>query len=124
MNDTMFMKGQEMRKDKYLWVSASKAKPGKEKEYNAWYDQHVTTFFKYQGLKRVSRNRCFNSFQSGDACVQYLTIYEFDSKEALEAFGKSEVMTIAKKEYEEGYAEVAEGMWTGWWEPMKTLERE
>ena len=112
-----------MRKDKYLWVSASKPRLGKEAEYNKWYDQHVTTFFKFPGLKRVSRNRCVNSFKSGDKCPQYLTIYEFDTKEDLEAFSKSEAMEIAKKEYDEGYAEVAEGLWTGWWEPMKTLER-
>jgi hypothetical protein len=47
---------QTMRNSKYLWVTASRAKPGKEAEYNKWYDQQVT-------------------------------------------------------------------LWTGWWEPMKTLER-
>ena len=112
-----------MRKDKCIWVTASKAKKGKEEEYNKWYDQHVTTFFKFPGLKRVSRNRCFNSFEFGDICAQYLTIYEFDSKEALETFRKSDVMEIAKKEYEEGWKEIGETLWTGWWEPMKTLER-
>ena len=113
-----------MRKDKYLWVTASKAKPGKEKEYNAWYDQHVTTFFGYPGLKRVSRNRCTNPFEFGDTCAQYMVIYEFDSREALEAFGKSEAAAIAKKEYEEGWGEVGITLWTGWWEPVKTLDRE
>jgi antibiotic biosynthesis monooxygenase (ABM) superfamily enzyme len=112
-----------MRKDKYLWVTASRAKPGKDKEYNDWYDQHITTFFKFPGLKRVCRNRCFNSFEFGDTCAQYLTIYEFDTKGDLEAFTKSDAMEIAKIEYEEGYDEVADGLWTGWWEPVKTLER-
>ena len=112
-----------MRKEKYLWVTASKSKPGKDKEFNKWYDQHVTTFFNFPGLKRVSRNRCFNSFEFGDTCAQYLTIYEFDTKEDLDAFTKSDAMEIAKIEYEEGYDEVADGLWTGWWEPVKTLER-
>jgi antibiotic biosynthesis monooxygenase (ABM) superfamily enzyme len=113
-----------MRKDKYLWVTASRAKPGKEKEYNKWYDQHVETFFKFPGLKRVCRNRCFHSFEFGDKCAQYMTLYEFDDKAALEAFSKSEAAKIAKKEYEEGWEEIGETLWTGWWEPMKTLERE
>ena len=113
-----------MRKDKYLWVTASRAKPEKEEEYNKWYDQHVTTFFKFPGLRRVCRNRCLQSFEFGDTCAQFLTIYEFDDEEALEAFRKSEVMEIAKKEYEEGWEEIGETLWTGWWEPMKTLERE
>ena len=113
-----------MRDNKFLWVTTSRAKPGKEKEYNTWYDQHVDTFFTFPGLKRVCRNRCYNSFEFGDACAQYLTIYEFDNKEALEAFSKSEAMKIAKKEYEEAWEEIGETLWTGWWEPLKTLERE
>ena len=112
-----------MRKERYLWVSTSKPKPGKEKEYNQWYDQHITTFFKYPGLKRVCRNRCINSFESGDKCPQYMVLYEFETRADLEAFGKSEAAKLAKKEYEDGYAEVGEGIWTGWWEPLKTLER-
>lgn len=113
-----------MRKEKYLWVTASKAKPGKEEEYIKWYDQHVETFFKFPGLKRVSRNRCINSFEFGDTCARYLTLYEFDSKEALEAFTKSEAMEMAKKEHEEAWEEIGESLWTGWWEPIKTLERD
>ena len=112
-----------MSKEKYLWISASKPKPGKEEEYNRWYDQHVTTFFKFPGLKRVRRNKCVNPFEFGDKCVQYVTIYEFDSKEDLEAFGKSEAAQIAKKEYADGWEEVGEGGWTGWWKTVKTLER-
>jgi antibiotic biosynthesis monooxygenase (ABM) superfamily enzyme len=112
-----------MRKTRYLWVNASRAKPGKEAEYNKWYDQHVTTFFTFPGLKRVSRNRCVNPFEFGDKCAQYINIYEFENKEALEAFTKCDAMKIAKKEYEEGWEEVGEKLWTGWWDPIKTLER-
>jgi heme-degrading monooxygenase HmoA len=112
-----------MRKDRYLWVTTSKAKPGKEKEYNRWYDQHVTTFFQFPGLKRVSRSRCFFTFEFGDKCPQYMVLYEFETKDDLEAFGKSEAAKIAKKEYEDGWAEIGETLWTGWWEPVKTLER-
>ncbi len=112
-----------MRNDKYLWVTASRARPGKDAEYNKWYDKHVTTFFTFPGLKKVCRNRCFNSFEFGDKCAQYMTIYEFETKEALEAFRKSDAMELAKKEAEESWGEIGETLWTGWWEPLKTLER-
>ena len=112
-----------MAKQKYLWVTASRARPGKEEEYNRWYDQHVATFFKFPGLKRVARNRCINPFEFGDKCAQYMVVYEFDDLASLEAFGKSHAAQEAKKEYEEGWAEIGETLWTGWWEPLKTLER-
>ena len=76
-----------MRNDKYLWVTASRPKPGKEEEYNRWYDQHVATFFKFPGLKRVCRNRCIHPLSSV-INAQYLTLYEFEDKESLEAFSK------------------------------------
>ena len=112
-----------MRKDRYLWITASKAKPGKEKEYNQWYDQHVTTFFQFPGLKRVSRNRCYFTFEFGDKCAQYVTLYEFENKASLEAFAKSDAAMQAKKEFEDSWEEIGETLWTGWWEPVKTLER-
>jgi antibiotic biosynthesis monooxygenase (ABM) superfamily enzyme len=112
-----------MKKERYLWLTASRAKPGKEKEYNAWYDQHVTTFFKFPGLKRVCRNRNYFAFEFGDKVAQYIVIYEFESKADLEAFAKSDAAQLAKKEYEDGWADIGETLWTGWWEPLKTLER-
>lgn len=112
-----------MGNNRFIWVSASKPKPGKEPEYNKWYDRHVTTFFEFPGLKKVRRNKCINPFKSGDKIPQYLTIYEFETREDLEAFGKSEAAARAQREYDEGYAEIAEGVWTGWWETVKTLER-
>jgi heme-degrading monooxygenase HmoA len=112
-----------MAKQKYLWVTASRPRPGKEEEYNRWYDQHVTTFFEFPGLKRVARNRNFNAFEFGDKCAPYMVIYEFEDRASLEAFAKSEAAREAKREYEEGWADIGETLWTGWWEPLKTLER-
>lgn len=112
-----------MAKQKYLWVTASRPRPGKEAEYNRWYDRHVTTFFQFPGLKRVARNRNFNAFEFGDKCAPYMVIYEFEDQASLEAFAKSEAAQEAKREYEEGWADIGETLWTGWWEPLKTLER-
>jgi antibiotic biosynthesis monooxygenase (ABM) superfamily enzyme len=112
-----------MKEGRYLWLVTSKATPGKEEEYNKWYDQHVTTFFKFPGLKRVVRNKCYQPMQNPDSCPQYVVIYEFDKKEDLEAFAKSDVAEIARKEMEERWEGLGDFLWSGWYEPVKKLER-
>ena len=90
-----------MEKTRYLWIVTSKADPAREAEYNKWYDRHVTTIFKFPGLKQVVRNKIYRPMQNPDACPQYVVVYEFDTKEDLEAFIKSPAAGEAKREYEE-----------------------
>ena len=113
-----------MDNDRYLWLVTSKPDPKREEEYNAWYDQHVETFFKFPGLKKVVRNKCFQPMQNPDSCPQYVVVYEFDTKEDLEAFLTSDAAEVAKKQYEEEWDGLGEFLWSGWYEPVKTLERE
>jgi heme-degrading monooxygenase HmoA len=112
-----------MKEGRYLWLVTSKAASGKEEEYNKWYDQHVTTFFRFPGLKRVVRNRCYQPMQNPDSCPQYVVIYEFDKKEDLEAFVKSDAAEAARKEFEEEWKGFGDFLWSGWYEPVKKLER-
>ena len=83
-----------MTNQKFYEVVASRPKPGKEAEYNQWYDQHIKDVFEYKGMKKVTRAHCFHpleprgSYKDKSACPQYLTIYEFDSREALLDFFK------------------------------------
>jgi antibiotic biosynthesis monooxygenase (ABM) superfamily enzyme len=112
-----------MNKARYFWMVTSKPNPGREAEYDKWYDQHVTTFFKFPGLKRVTRNKCYQPMQNPDGCPQYLAIYEFDTKEDLEAFIKSPAADAAKKEFEQTWNNCGEFLWSGWYEPVKMLER-
>ncbi len=112
-----------MPEDRYLWLVASKADKEKEAEYNRWYDQHVATFFRFPGLKRVTRNKCYQPMQNPDSCPQYVVIYEFEKKEDLEAFAKSDAAEAAKKEFEVGWKGFGDFLWSGWYEPVKKLER-
>ena len=112
-----------MKKARYLWIVSSKADPAKEAEYNKWYDQHVGTFFKFPGLKRVVRNKVYQPMQNPESCPQYVVIYEFDKKEDLEAFSKSDAAEEAKKEFMEGWKGFGDFLWSGWYEPVKMLER-
>jgi antibiotic biosynthesis monooxygenase (ABM) superfamily enzyme len=112
-----------MEKARYLWLVSSKANPGKEEEYNKWYDQHVTTFFKFPGAKKIVRNKCYRPMQNPDSCPQYVVIYEFNTKEDLEAFIKSDASEAGKKEYEEGWKDQGVFLWSGWYEPVKVLKR-
>ncbi|NLA73909.1 MAG: hypothetical protein GX846_00250, partial [Deltaproteobacteria bacterium] len=79
-----------MNSDRYLWLVASRPNPGREEDYNKWYDRHVETFFGFPGLKKVVRIKCFQPMQNPDSCPQYVDIYEFDTREDLEAFIKSD----------------------------------
>ena len=112
-----------MEKARYLWLVTSKAYPENEEDYSKWYDQHVSTFFEFPGLKRVVRNKCYQPMQNPDSCPQYVVIYEFDKKEDLEAFIKSDAAEVAKNEFEEGWKGFGEFLWSGWYEPVKILER-
>jgi heme-degrading monooxygenase HmoA len=113
-----------MKEARYLWLVTSKADPAREEEYNKWYNQHVETFFKFPGAKRIVRNRCYQPMQNPDSCPQYVVIYEFDTKEDLEAFAKSDAAEEAKKEFETGWKGFGDFLWSGWYEPVKKLERE
>ena len=112
-----------MEEARYLWLVTSKADPAKEKAYNEWYDRHVETFFKFPGLKRVVRNYCYRPMQNPDNCPEYVVIYEFDTKEDLEAFITSDVIEEAKRQLEEEWDGYGEFLWSGWYEPLKVLER-
>ena len=83
-----------MEKEKFYEIVASRPKPGKETEYNQWYDQHVRDVFEYKGMKKVTRTHCFypleprGSYRDKSDCPQYITIYEFDHKDDLLDFFK------------------------------------
>lgn len=114
-----------MNKSRFSWVVGSQADPKKEKKYNQWYDQHITTFFNFNGLKRVSRSRiCRPLGDQGNKSPQYVTIYEFDSKNDLDAFMKSQAFASAAKEYDENWPGLGDMLFSGWYEPFKVWEKQ
>jgi len=113
-----------MRINKYMEVVGSRPKPGKEKEYNAWYHKHITDLFAFGGLKRVNRSKMYRpAGELGKFSPLYLTIYEFDKPEDIDAFYKHPLMADAKIHFEQEGPKSVELLWAGFYEPVETYEK-
>jgi heme-degrading monooxygenase HmoA len=113
-----------MEKKRVSETVASAPKPGKDAEYNRWYDEHIKILFGFKGLKKVSRKRCFRAIgANGPSSPQYLTVYEFESKEDLDAFYQSPQMKAAEKHYKENAPAILDVLWAGGYETVISLEQ-
>jgi uncharacterized protein (TIGR02118 family) len=103
-------------------IVAAESTPEKEDEFNRWYnDKHVPMLMGFKGLKQTSRYR-----RIGDDAqsAKYMTVYEFDSKEAFDAFSKSPAFTAAIKDYEDKKEAVGFTMkWATSYELIKTWKQ-
>jgi hypothetical protein len=114
----------EMRNKRYMEVVGSRPLPGKEKEHNEWYHKHITDLFAYGGLKRVNRSKLYKPLgEAGKQAPLYLTLYEFDSPEDLDAFYQHPLMADAKIHYETEAPKSVEVIWAGFYEPVETYEK-
>src|SRR4030042_4706378 len=105
-----------MRINKYMEVVGSGPKPGKEKEYNAWYHKHITDLFAFGGLKRVSRSKLYKPLgETGKRSPLYLPIYEFNAPWDLDAFYKDPLMAEAKIHFEEEGGKGLDMYWAGFY---------
>jgi antibiotic biosynthesis monooxygenase (ABM) superfamily enzyme len=75
-----------------IMVFSAEVMPGKEEEFNNWYDDHHIPLFskKLPGLKNVKR------YFSKRANPQFMTIYEFASFEDLKKTLASDELKAAK----------------------------
>jgi hypothetical protein len=114
-----------MRNRKYLEVVGSGPKPGNEKEYLAWYRQHIDDMFKFGGVKRVSLNKLYQPVgEKGPLSPVYVTLYEFDSKEDIDAFYRKVMMPSAGGQLKDNLLPSSvELYWAGYYEPVLTLEK-
>ena len=118
-----------MAKKRFFEIVASRPKPGKEAEYNQWYDQHVKDVFEYQGMKKVTRTNCFypleprGTYDSKSNCPQYITIYEFESKEDLLDFWNELFKGTFDKPKKENDEVLFDLYWAAGYESGVTLER-
>ena len=82
-----------------ILIVANEPAAGREAEYNEWYtENHVPMMFQFRGMKKASRYRLSGENKESS---KYLAIYEFDSKEDLEAFPKSPEFAAAVKDFDE-----------------------
>jgi antibiotic biosynthesis monooxygenase (ABM) superfamily enzyme len=113
-----------MEKSSYFHLVGTGPKPGKEEEYNAWYDEHVTLLFEFESLKKATRVRLDEPYgPNGDMSPRYVTIYEFEKREDFQDFCNSPSMDVANKHYDIQGKPVSEIYWAGGYESVITLEK-
>lgn len=111
-----------MADNRMIQIVASESTPEKEAEYDAWYtDIHIPMLFGYKGMKKVSRYRLVDE---NEEVSRFLTIYEFESKEAMDDFSKSPDFKAAIEDYEDKKDKVHfELRWAAAYECTKSMER-
>jgi heme-degrading monooxygenase HmoA len=118
-----YYKGVTIMPDKLIMqIVAAESTPEKEAEFNRWYtEEHVPMLLGFKGLKQASRYR-----RIGDDAqsAKFLTIYEFESKESMDAFPKSPAFAAAIKDYENKKEEVGFNLkWATSYELIKSWKR-
>lgn len=111
-----------MPSHKLIQIVASESTPEKEAKFNKWYTEvHVPMFFEYKGLKQVTRYQLKGEDKN---CAKFLSIYEFDTEEALADFPKSQAFAKAVVDFEDKKETVGfTPRWAGVYERIKTWER-
>lgn len=108
----------------YAEIVGSGPKPGKEDAYLDYYTKHFTKMFEYKGIQRISYSKALPPmFKPEPKCPPYLTMYEFVSKEAMEAFYSDPVFTSGGDEWEKTGKPVLDLQWCAEYETVKKLER-
>jgi len=105
-----------------IQIVAAESTPEKDAKFEKWYREvHVPMLFQYEGVKQAGRYRLKGNDKR---CSKYLTMYEFDSEEALSAFPKSEAFAAAIKDFENNKEAVGfTERWVGVYELIKSWER-
>jgi hypothetical protein len=112
------------KKKIYTEIVSSGPKPGKEKAYLDYYVNHFTKMFEYKGIQRISYSKALPPmFKPEPKCPVYLTIYEFISQSAVDAFYTDPVFTAGGKEWEEVGKPTMDLKWCANYVTIKTLER-
>ena len=113
-----------MEKKRYFHLVGTGPKPGKEAEYNAWYDEHVKLLFEFEGLKKATRVRMTQPWgPNGENSPKYVTMYEFEREEDFPDFCNSPTMKRADKHYDTEGKLVNEIYWAGVYESVINLEK-
>jgi uncharacterized protein (TIGR02118 family) len=111
-----------MAKARLLNIVATECPPKNDAKFNKWYDEvHIPMLFKFKGMKKVTRYRIMEDIKEK---ARYLAVYEFDTKEALEAYAKSPEFKAAIDEMNATWkGDMFEIKWADNYEPIKTWER-
>ena len=105
-----------------IQIVASESTPEKEAEFNKWYTEvHVPMLFAYEGVKQASRYQRISDYVQG---AKFLAIYEFETKEAMDAFPESDVFANAIEDFENNKEALGFTMkWAASYEIIKSYEK-
>jgi hypothetical protein len=94
----------------FINIVGSKCDPEQEAKFNKWYDEiHIPMLMKFKGLKAVTRYKLGNDDKS---LPVYIAVYQFESKEALDAYQKSTELAAARDEMKQSWPD---GGWEITW---------
>lgn len=111
-----------MPNNKVIQIVASESTPEKEAEFNKWYTEvHVPMLIGYKGVKQASRYQRIGDDEQG---AKFLAIYEFESKEAMEAFPRSDAFASAIEDFENNKEALGFKMkWAASYELIRSYEK-
>lgn len=106
----------------FINVVASKCDPKHEAKFNKWYeDVHIPMLMKFKGLKGVTRYKIGNDDKD---LAEYLAIYEFESKEVLDAYERSPELAAALEEIKESWPDGGwELVWRASYQQLGTFKK-
>ena len=111
-----------MPANKMIQIVASESTPEKEADFNKWYnDVHIPMLMGYKGVKQASRYQRIGDDELG---AKFLAIYEFDTREEMDAFPESEAFTDAIADFEANKERVGFTMkWVASYELVRSYEK-
>jgi hypothetical protein len=107
-NKDKLMAFEEVKEMSVIHIVGAKCPPEMEDEFNKWYsEKHVPDLLKFRNLKKVSRYEMIGAsiglrenpvtpLGAKDAYPKFLTVYEFDDREAFERYENSPEAVVAR----------------------------
>jgi antibiotic biosynthesis monooxygenase (ABM) superfamily enzyme len=107
---------------KFTLMVANQPGPGKEAEYNQWYNEvHVPMMFAFKGMKKAAR---YHLLGDSPDSSRYISIYEFDTEEDLKAFPRSAEFAAAIKDFDSKWKDGGfERKWGASYELVQSWEK-
>jgi antibiotic biosynthesis monooxygenase (ABM) superfamily enzyme len=111
-----------MAKIRIINIVASEIAPEKDARFNKWYSEvHIPMLMKFKGIKKVTR---YKIIEEKATKPKYLAVYEYDTKNDLDALPKSAEFQAAIAEMQETWkGEMFDIKWVVSGEPIKTWEQ-
>lgn len=114
-----------METEPAILVVGTEISPEAEEEWNMWYNEkHVPELLEVEGMIRVTRYKIFDDkegpYEEGKY-PKYLAIYEFENRQAAEAFATSPEIYAGRADWKKNW--LPRGMvlkWRVYYEPIKT----